>query len=348
MTLQAQLEALRDNTLKEIAQVATLKELNEIRVETLGKKGPITEVLRGMKNLSPEERPVVGGFANEIRDLLTEAIEARKVVLENEALNAALKEESLDVTLPGKQMPQGTRHILTQVMEEIEDIFLGMGYQVVEGYEVESDHYNFERMNLPKDHPARDMQDTFYISDEMLIRTHTSPVQARTMEKHDFSKGALRMISPGKVFRRDTDDATHSHQFHQIEGLVVDKNVTMGDLKGTLEVMMKKMFGEDRKIRLRPSYFPFTEPSVEVDVSCFKCGGAGCNVCKHTGWIEILGAGMVHPDVLQMSGIDPTEYSGFAFGLGPDRVAMLRYGVNDIRNFYQNDLRFLNQFKVKE
>lgn len=348
MTLQAQLEALRDNTLKEIAQVATLKELNQIRVETLGKKGPITEVLRGMKNLSPEERPVVGGFANEIRDLLTEAIEARKVVLENEALNAALKEESLDVTLPGKQMPQGTRHILTQVMEEIEDIFLGMGYQVVEGYEVESDHYNFERMNLPKDHRARDMQDTFYISDEMLIRTHTSPVQARTMEKHDFSKGALRMISPGKVFRRDTDDATHSHQFHQIEGLVVDKNVTMGDLKGTLEVMMKKMFGEDRKIRLRPSYFPFTEPSVEVDVSCFKCGGAGCNVCKHTGWIEILGAGMVHPDVLQMSGIDPTEYSGFAFGLGPDRVAMLRYGVNDIRNFYQNDLRFLNQFKVKE
>ncbi|EGO8564141.1 phenylalanine--tRNA ligase subunit alpha [Enterococcus faecalis] len=348
MTLQAQLEALRDNTLKEIAQVATLKELNQIRVETLGKKGPITEVLRGMKNLSSEERPVVGGFANEIRDLLTEAIEARKVVLENEALNAALKEESLDVTLPGKQMPQGTRHILTQVMEEIEDIFLGMGYQVVEGYEVESDHYNFERMNLPKDHPARDMQDTFYISDEMLIRTHTSPVQARTMEKHDFSKGALRMISPGKVFRRDTDDATHSHQFHQIEGLVVDKNVTMGDLKGTLEVMMKKMFGEDRKIRLRPSYFPFTEPSVEVDVSCFKCGGAGCNVCKHTGWIEILGAGMVHPDVLQMSGIDPTEYSGFAFGLGPDRVAMLRYGVNDIRNFYQNDLRFLNQFKVKE
>ncbi|WPH52937.1 phenylalanine--tRNA ligase subunit alpha [Enterococcus faecalis] len=348
MTLQAQLEALRDNTLKEIAQVATLKELNQIRVETLGKKGPITEVLRGMKNLSPEERPVVGGFANEIRDLLTEAIEARKVVLENEELNAALKEESLDVTLPGKQMPQGTRHILTQVMEEIEDIFLGMGYQVVEGYEVESDHYNFERMNLPKDHPARDMQDTFYISDEMLIRTHTSPVQARTMEKHDFSKGALRMISPGKVFRRDTDDATHSHQFHQIEGLVVDKNVTMGDLKGTLEVMMKKMFGEDRKIRLRPSYFPFTEPSVEVDVSCFKCGGAGCNVCKHTGWIEILGAGMVHPDVLQMSGIDPIEYSGFAFGLGPDRVAMLRYGVNDIRNFYQNDLRFLNQFKVKE
>lgn len=345
MTLQAQLEALRDNTLKEIAQVATLKELNQIRVETLGKKGPITEVLRGMKNLSPEERPVVGGFANEIRDLLTEAIEARKVVLENEALNAALKEESLDVTLPGKQMPQGTRHILTQVMEEIEDIFLGMGYQVVEGYEVESDHYNFERMNLPKDHPARDMQDTFYISDEMLIRTHTSPVQARTMEKHDFSKGALRMISPGKVFRRDTDDATHSHQFHQIEGLVVGENISMGDLKGTLEMIIKKMFGEDRKIRLRPSYFPFTEPSVEVDVSCFKCGGKGCNVCKKTGWIEILGAGMVHPRVLEMSGVDSEKYSGFAFGLGQERIAMLRYGINDIRGFYQGDVRFSDQFK---
>lgn len=348
MTLKAQLEALRDDTLTNIQNVTDLKDLNQIRVETLGKKGPITEVLRGMKDLSAEERPVVGSFANEIRDLLTEAIEARKTVLETAALNSALEQETIDVTLPGKQMTHGTRHVLSQVMEEIEDIFVGMGYQVVEGYEVESDQYNFERMNLPKDHPARDMQDTFYISDEILIRTHTSPVQARTMEKHDFSKGALRMISPGKVFRRDTDDATHSHQFHQIEGLVIDKNITMGDLKGTLEVVMKKMFGADRKIRLRPSYFPFTEPSVEVDVSCFKCGGAGCNVCKQTGWIEILGAGMVHPDVLKMSGIDPNEYTGFAFGLGPDRVAMLRYGVNDIRNFYQNDLRFLNQFKVKE
>lgn len=348
MTLKAQLESLRDETFEKIQKVADLKELNQIRVETLGKKGPITEVLRGMKDLPAEERPVVGSFANEIRDYLAQAVENRKELLEQAALDAALEKETLDVTLPGKQTPQGSRHILSQVMEEIEDIFVGMGYQIVEGYEVEADHYNFERMNLPKDHPARDMQDTFYISDEILIRTHTSPVQARTMEKHDFSKGALRMISPGKVFRRDTDDATHSHQFHQIEGLVIDKEITMGDLKGTLEVVMKKMFGEDRNIRLRPSYFPFTEPSVEVDVSCFKCGGSGCNVCKHTGWIEILGAGMVHPDVLQMSGIDPTKYSGFAFGLGPDRVAMLRYGVNDIRSFYQNDLRFLNQFKVKE
>ncbi|MBL1225079.1 phenylalanine--tRNA ligase subunit alpha [Enterococcus sp. BWR-S5] len=345
MSLQTQLEVLKDETLLKINESSDLKELNQIRVETLGKKGPITEVLRGMKDLSPEERPVVGSFANEIRDALNQAIEEHKEVLEAEAMNASLAQETIDVTLPGEQMPRGTRHVLSQVMEEIEDIFVGMGYQIVEGYEVESDHYNFERMNLPKDHPARDMQDTFYISDEILIRTHTSPVQARTMEKHDFSKGALRMISPGKVFRRDTDDATHSHQFHQIEGLVIDKNITMGDLKGTLEVVMKKMFGEDRSIRLRPSYFPFTEPSVEVDVSCFKCGGSGCNVCKHTGWIEILGAGMVHPDVLKMSGIDPEEYTGFAFGLGPDRVAMLRYGVNDIRSFYQNDLRFLNQFK---
>lgn len=345
MSLQEKLEVLRDETLQKVAEVENLKELNQIRVDTLGKKGPITEVLRGMKDLSAEERPKVGSFANVIRDEITAAIESRKEVLELEELNATLASEALDVTLPGQKVQQGARHVLTQIMEEIEDIFVGMGYQVVDGYEVESDHYNFERMNLPKDHPARDMQDTFYISDEILIRTHTSPVQARTMEQHDFSKGALRMISPGKVFRRDTDDATHSHQFHQIEGLVVDKNITMGDLKGTLEVVMKKMFGQDRKIRLRPSYFPFTEPSVETDVSCFKCGGAGCNVCKHTGWIEILGAGVVHPDVLRMSGIDPEVYSGFAFGLGPDRVAMLRYGVNDIRSFYQNDLRFLEQFK---
>lgn len=345
MSLQNQLEELKTQTLAKISAAEELQAVEQIRVETLGKKGPITEVLRGMRDLSPEERPKVGAFANEIRDLLTEAIDVRKAELTEIALEKALEEETIDVTLPGKQMTQGTRHVITQVMEEIEDVFVGMGYQVVEGYEVESDHYNFERMNLPKNHPARDMQDTFYISEDILIRTHTSPVQARTMEKHDFSKGALRMISPGKVFRRDTDDATHSHQFHQIEGLVVDKGITMADLKGTLEVFIKEIFGADRSIRLRPSYFPFTEPSVEVDVSCFKCGGKGCNVCKYTGWIEILGAGMVHPDVLSMSGIDPEVYSGFAFGIGPDRVSMLRYGVNDIRNFYLNDVRFLEQFK---
>ncbi|MEG1503464.1 phenylalanine--tRNA ligase subunit alpha [Enterococcus sp. 22-H-5-01] len=345
MSLQEQLEELKSQTLAKIEAADVLSAIESIRVETLGKKGPITEVLRGMRDLSAEERPKVGAFANEIRDLLAQAVEERKAELTELALEKQLASESLDVTLPGKKVAHGTRHVLTQIMEEIEDTFVGMGYQVIEGTEIESDHYNFERMNLPKDHPARDMQDTFYISDEVLLRTHTSPVQARTMEKHDFSKGALRMISPGKVFRRDTDDATHSHQFHQIEGLVVDKGITMGDLKGTLEVLLKELFGADRSIRLRPSYFPFTEPSVEVDVSCFKCGGKGCNVCKHTGWIEILGAGMVHPDVLEMSGIDSKEYSGFAFGLGPDRIAMLRYGVNDIRNFYLNDVRFLEQFK---
>ena len=229
---------------------------------------------------------------------------------------------------------------------EIEDFFIGLGYQVIDGFEVEQDLYNFEKMNLPKNHPARDMQDTFYINDELLLRTHTSPVQARTMEQHDFEKnGPLMMISPGKVYRRDDDDATHSHQFQQIEGLVIASEVTLADLKGTLLAFSKKMFGQDREIRLRPSYFPFTEPSVEVDVNCFKCGGKGCNVCKQTGWIEILGAGMVHPNVLEMSGVDSQRYSGFAFGLGIERVAMLKYNIDDIRHFYQNDLRFLNQFK---
>lgn len=348
MSLQAKLEELKNSSLANIEKITELGQLNDIRVNLLGKKGPITEVLRGMKELSAEERPKVGSFANEIKSQLQQAIDEKKAELEKLALNEALKAETIDITLPGKNLGSGNSHILTQIMEEIEDVFLGMGYEIVEGYEVESDHYNFERMNLPKDHPARDMQDTFYISEDVLVRTHTSPVQARTMEKHDFSKGALKMISPGKVFRRDTDDATHSHQFHQIEGLVVDKGITMADLKGTLEAVMKKMFGENRSIRLRPSYFPFTEPSVEVDVSCFKCGGKGCNVCKHTGWIEILGAGMVHPKVLEMSGIDPEVYTGFAFGMGPDRIAMLRYGVNDIRNFYLNDVRFLGQFATKE
>ncbi|MBO0438483.1 phenylalanine--tRNA ligase subunit alpha [Vagococcus fluvialis] len=347
MSLKETLEQLKKDALAKIESTTNLENLNEIRVQVLGKKGSMTEVLRGMKDLSPEMRPVVGGLANEIRDLLTGELEEKKEVLEQAALNAALEKETIDVTLPGDELNIGVPHILTQVMEEIEDVFLGLGYEIIEGYEVEQDHYNFERMNIPKDHPARDMQDSFYINDEVLLRTHTSPIQARTMEKHDFSKGSLRMISPGKVFRRDSDDATHSHQFHQIEGLVIAEDITMGDLKGTLEVLLKKMFGEDREIRLRPSYFPFTEPSVEVDISCFKCGGEGCNVCKQTGWIEILGAGVIHPSVLEMSGIDSTKYSGFAFGLGPDRVAMLKYGVNDIRYFYQNDLRFLEQFRVK-
>lgn len=348
MELKAKIDALKEEALAKIKASENLDSLNQVRVAYLGKKGPLTEVLRGMKDLSAEERPKIGALANVVRDEITTMLEEKKALLEMEKINQALAAETVDVTLPGNHVGVGQPHVLTQIIEEIEDLFISMGYSIIEGPEVEEDRYNFEMMNLPKDHPARDMQDTFYITEEVLLRTHTSPVQARTMEKHDFSKGPLRMISPGRVYRRDSDDATHSHQFHQIEGLVVDEQITMGDLKGTLELFAKHLFGAEREIRLRPSYFPFTEPSVEVDVSCFKCGGAGCNVCKHTGWIEILGAGIVHPNVLEMAGIDAAKYSGFAFGLGPDRVAMLKYGIDDIRHFYQNDVRFLNQFKVKE
>ncbi len=344
MNLQEKIEDLRKRTLSDLLSVADEKTLNNLRTVMLGKKGELTEILKGMKDLTNEERPVIGALANAFRDEFGAKFEAKKLEIEQAVMNAALESETLDVTLPGKAQKKGSRHILTQTQEEIEEIFLGMGYEIVDGYEVETDHYNFERMNLPKDHPARDMQDTFYITNEVLLRTHTSPMQARTMDAHDFSKGGLRMIAPGRVYRRDTDDATHSHQFHQIEGLVVDKNITIADLKGTLDLVMKKMFGQERELRWRPSYFPFTEPSVEVDISCFKCGGKGCNVCKHTGWIEILGAGMVHPNVLEMSGLDSSVYSGFAFGLGQERIAMLRYGINDIRGFYQGDVRFLEQF----
>ena len=344
--IEQQLAELSQTTLEKLKEIQHQgeKELQDLRVAVLGKKGSLTDLLKGLKDLSNDMKPIVGKQVNEVRDVLTAAFEetAQKVAAAN--IQQQLASETIDVTLPGRQVQVGKRHVLTQTSEEIEDIFLGMGFQIVDGFEVEKDYYNFERMNLPKDHPARDMQDTFYITEEILMRTHTSPVQARTMDQHDFSKGALKMISPGRVFRRDTDDATHSHQFHQIEGLVVGENVSMGDLKGTLELIIKKMFGEERQIRLRPSYFPFTEPSVEVDVSCFKCGGDGCNVCKKTGWIEILGAGMVHPQVLEMSGIDSTKYSGFAFGLGQERIAMLRYGINDIRGFYQGDVRFSEQF----
>ncbi|WP_159561137.1 phenylalanine--tRNA ligase subunit alpha [Streptococcus halichoeri] len=347
MDLQAQLEKLKTQTLKELQAMVgdQSKELQELKVAVLGKKGSLTELLKGLKDLPSDRRPLVGKQVNQVRDVLTAAFEAQAQVVAAAKIQAQLALESLDVTLPGRQIASGHRHILTQISEEIEDIFLGMGFQIIDGSEVEQDYYNFERMNLPKGHPARDMQDTFYITEEILLRTHTSPVQARTLDQHDFTKGPLKMISPGRVFRRDTDDATHSHQFHQIEGLVVGKAISMADLKGTLELIIQKMFGADRKIRLRPSYFPFTEPSVEVDVSCFKCGGKGCNVCKKTGWIEILGAGMVHPRVLEMSGVDAKSYSGFAFGLGQERIAMLRYGINDIRGFYLGDSRFSKQFK---
>ena len=347
MSLKERLEELRQQGLEEIKQSDDLDRVNDVRVKLLGKKGPLTSVLRGMKDLSADERPKVGKFANEIRDELKAALEEKRAQLEKAVLDAKLAAEAIDVTLPGTPVAQGQPHVLQQIIDQLEDLFIGMGYEVAVGDEVEQEVYNFEKLNLPKDHPARDMQDTFYVTPSVLMRTQTSPMQARMLEQHDFSKGPLKMISPGKVYRRDTDDATHSHQFHQVEGIVVGEHVTMADLKGTLEAVAQNLFGDQLKVRLRPSYFPFTEPSVEADITCFKCLGAGCSICKGTGWIEVLGAGMVHPNVLKMSGVDPEVYGGFAFGLGPDRFAMLKYGVEDIRDFYQNDVRFLTQFDQK-
>lgn len=344
--MEEQLKVLQEEAIKKAAAAQDLKELNDVRVAYLGKKGPVTEVLKGMGKLSAEERPKMGALVNVVREAITKAIESKQASLESEAIQKQLAEESVDVTLPGRPVKLGGHHPLTRITEEIEDLFIGMGYTVAEGPEVEQDYYNFEALNLPKGHPARDMQDTFYITPELLMRTHTSPVQVRTMLQHE-GKGPVKIICPGKVYRRDSDDATHSHQFNQIEGLVVGENIRMSDLKGTLDVFAKKMFGAERQIRLRPSFFPFTEPSVEVDVSCM-CGGKGCSICKGTGWIEVLGAGMVHPNVLEMAGFDSNVYSGFAFGMGQERIAMLKYGIDDIRHFYTNDLRFLKQFSVHE
>lgn len=330
-----------------IDDIDSEKRLQELKVEYLGKKGKVTSLMKEMKNLSDEERPVFGQKVNALRTHIDEAIDEKSAVLEEAALNEKLQNETIDVTLPGRNFTIGSPHPLSLTIEDIEDFFIGLGYEIKEGYEVETDYYNFEALNLPKSHPARDMQDSFYFSEEILLRTHTSPVQARVLNEME-SRGPVKIICPGKVYRRDSDDATHSHQFTQIEGLVVDEHIHMSDLKGTLELFAKEMFGQEREIRLRPSYFPFTEPSVEVDISCFKCKGTGCNVCKQSGWIEILGAGMVHPNVLEMAGFNPEEYSGFAFGMGPDRIAMLKYGIEDIRHFYTNDLRFINQFKPTE
>ncbi|WP_057768221.1 phenylalanine--tRNA ligase subunit alpha [Lactobacillus selangorensis] len=348
MTLRDTLRTINDQNLAKIQQATNLKELNEIRVGVLGKKSPITNVLRGMKDLKKEDRPVVGQFANEIRDGLVTAIDNQKAALEQKRLDQKLAHEKLDVTLPGTPVVDGTPHVLMQVMEDLEDVFMGMGFQIVRGYEVEDEHHNFEMLNMPKDHPARDMQDTFYITQDVLMRTHMSPNEARELEEHDFSEGPIKMIGPGKVYRRDTDDATHSHQFFQMEGQVIDKHITMADLKGTLEYAIHSFFGADREIRFRPSYFPFTEPSIEVDISCFNCNGKGCAVCKYTGWIEVLGAGMTHPNVLKAAHVDADVYGGFAFGLGIDRFAMLKYGITDIRQFYQNDIRFLSQFNGED
>ena len=341
------LEQLKELAVTAEAQIKvapTLEALNDLRVKYLGKKGPIQEVMKNMKELTPDEKRMAGQVSNEVKRTLSVAVNTRKEALELAEVNKQLTEETIDVTLPSRKTTIGGLHPLNAVVADIEAFFLGMGYGIAEGPEVELDHYNFELLNLPKDHPARDMQDSFYIDVHHLLRTHTSPLQVRTLEKAK-GKGPVKILCPGKVYRRDDDDATHSHQFMQIEGLVVDTHITMADLKGTLEALVKHLFGEMREIRMRPSFFPFTEPSVEVDVSCFACGGAGCSVCKQTGWIEILGAGMVHPNVLAMSGFDPDVYQGFAFGMGVERIAMLKYGVEDIRNFYTNDMRFVKQFK---
>ncbi len=315
--------------------------IEELRIKYLGKKGELTAVLRGMGKLSAEERPVIGQLANDIRAEIEAKIEAMTAERHAREIEEKLEAERLDVTIPGDKIAQGHFHPLSLVQRQLEEIFLGMGYSIVEGPEVELDYYNFQALNIPKDHPARDTQDTFYITENILLRSQTSPVQARTME---VQKPPIKIISPGRVYRSDAVDATHSPLFHQVEGLVVDKGITMGDLKGTLEMFAKTMFGEETKIRFRPHHFPFTEPSAEVDVSCFVCGGKGCRLCKGEGWIEILGAGMVHPNVLRMCGIDPEVYSGFAFGMGVERIAMLKYRIDDMRLLYENDVRFLNQF----
>ena len=344
--MKEKVNSIKENAIKEIKAADTLQNLNDLRVMYLGKKGKLTEILRGMGSLSPEERPVMGALVNEAKEEVSNEIVKREEELKKIELNKKLEAEDIDITLPSKKTRRGSKHPLNRVIEEVEDLFVSMGYDVVSGPELETDEYCFERLNLPKGHPARDMQDSFYITTEYLLRTQTSAVQARTMMANK-EKTPIRVIVPGKTFRRE-DDATHSHQFNQVEGLVVDKNISLADLKGTLEVFMKKMLGQNTELRFRPSYFPFTEPSYEVDVTCFKCGGKGCNLCKQTGWIELLGSGIVHPNVLKMNGYDPDKYSGFAFGVGLDRLAMFKYGITDIRLLYQNDVRFLKQFDRKD
>lgn len=345
--MEEKIQELKQEIKAKLNSVQSSKELNDIRVEYLGKKGPINALAGMMKTLSVEEKKSFGALLNTFKTEVNELIDSKKKNLEEIELNARLEAETIDITLDSTKIPVGGKHPIQMVIDDVCDLFISMGYDVVEGPEVEQDLYNFEKLNLPKGHPARDTQDSFYITEEMLLRTQTSPVQARTMEANK-EKSPIRMICPGKTYRRDNDDATHSHQFTQIEGLVVDENISMADLKGTLEILAKTMFGEDRVVRFRPSYFPFTEPSLEVDVSCFKCGGEGCSLCKQTGWIEILGSGMVHPNVLRECGYDPEKYTGFAFGMGPERIAMLKYGINDIRHFYTNDMRFINDFNRKE
>ena len=339
--MKDQLEKIKAEALAKIEASDALEKLNEIRVAYLGKKGELTSVLKSMKNVAPEERPKVGQMVNDARALIEEKLEATRQDLARKAREEQMKREVIDVTLPAKKNKVGHSHPNTVALKEVERIFVGMGYEVVEGPEVEYDLYNFEKLNIPANHPAKDEQDTFYINREIVLRTQTSPVQARVMEQ---GKLPIRMIAPGRVFRSDEVDATHSPSFHQVEGLVIDKHITFADLKGTLAEFAREMFGEETKVKFRPHHFPFTEPSAEVDVTCFKCGGKGCRFCKGSGWIEILGCGMVHPHVLEMCGIDPESYSGFAFGVGLERIALLKYEIDDMRLLYENDIRFLKQF----
>ncbi|MBS6465322.1 MAG: phenylalanine--tRNA ligase subunit alpha [Clostridium sp.] len=339
--MKEKLQAIREEALAKIEAANDLDALNDIKVNVLGKKGELTQVLKGMKDVAPEDRPKVGQMVNDTRTAIEEKLENVKKEIAKKIREEKMKNEVIDVTLPGTMHMKGHRHPNQIALEELERVFVGMGYEIVEGPEVEYDHYNFELLNIPANHPAKDEQDTFYITKDILLRTQTSPVQARVMET---GRMPIRIIAPGRVFRADEVDATHSPSFHQVEGLVVDKGITFADLKGTLEQFAKEFFGPDTKVKLRPHHFPFTEPSAEVDVSCFKCGGKGCRMCKGSGWIEILGCGMVHPKVLKDCGIDPEEYSGFAFGIGLERVALLKYEIDDMRLLYENDMRFLKQF----
>ena len=335
------LEKIRTGARDLLANADSEAALEELRIRFLGKKGEVTAILKQMGALSADDRPKMGALANEVRTEIDAELRARSAELANRLLAARLASESIDVTLPGNRPEQGKRHPFQQVLDELKDIFLGMGFEVKAGPEIEYDHYNFEMLNMPRSHPARDTQDTFYITENILLRTQTSPMQVRTMEAQ---KPPIRIICPGRVYRSDEVDATHSPLFHQIEGLVVDKGITFTDLKGTLEAFIKKLYGEETRVRFRPHHFPYTEPSAEMDMSCFKCGGKGCSLCKGEGWIEILGCGMVHPKVLENCNIDPEVYSGFAFGMGLERITMMRYGIDDMRLFYENDLRFLKQF----
>ena len=339
--MKDQLEKIKKEALDKIDASDALDKLNDIRIAYLGKKGELTQVLKSMKDVAPEDRPKVGQMVNDVRTIIEEKLENTRKELAKKAREEQLKREVIDVTLPAKKNSVGHSHPNTIALNEVEQIFVGMGYEVVEGPEVEYDEYNFEKLNIPANHPAKDEQDTFYITKDIVLRTQTSPVQARVMEK---GKLPIRMISPGRVFRSDEVDATHSPSFHQVEGLVIDKHITFADLKGTLAEFAREMFGENTKVKFRPHHFPFTEPSAEMDVTCFKCGGKGCRFCKGSGWIEILGCGMVHPHVLEMCGIDAEEYTGFAFGVGLERIALLKYEIDDMRLLYENDIRFLKQF----